>query len=151
MKLIYLDIFKYLCGPIIVGIIMLVAQFFLQPLIQEKIKAQEELWLHKKQVYIKAIELVDKRFDSMIFGNSEPIAKEPTTKEINDVFRDLLMVCDNEKIIISFSKFMDISVEGYCCPINRGAFIKLLRKDLGKSTLTIEDDKIPYFRTHSNK
>ena len=112
---------------------------------------QHELWLHKKQVYIKAIELVDKRFDSMIFGNSEPIAKEPTTKEINDVFRDLLMVCDNEKIIISFSKFMDISVEGYCCPINRGAFIKLLRKDLGKSTLTIEDDKIPYFRTHSNK
>lgn len=145
-----LEILKALIGPLVVALIMLIAQFFLQPIIQEKIKAQEELWLHKKQVCIKTIELIDKRFDSMNFRDSEPIIEAPKPNEINNVFRELLMVCDDEKIIIRFQKFMDTSIEDYCSPATRGAFVKLLRKDLGKSKLSIADDKIPYYRIHSN-
>lgn len=146
-----MEIFKYLIAPLVAALIMLTAQFFIQPLIQEKIKAQEELWLHKKQIYIKAIELIDKRFDSMKLRDSKPIQDSPTNEEMNTVYRELLMVCDKEEILIDFQKFMDFSIDGYCSPANRGKFIKLLREDLGKSKLLIDDEKIPYFREYSNK
>ena len=145
-------VFQYLVAPIITAIIiapfMLVAQFWIQPLIQERIKIHEELWLHKKQIYFKAAELIDERFDSMKFNDSEPVREAPIEKEMNDVYRELLLVSDNEEILTSFQKFMDASIEDYCSPANRGKFLKLLRDDLGKSDLSADDEKIPYFREH---
>ena len=143
--------FKDLIGPIILAIIVIVAQFFIQPLMQQKITAKTELWLQKKEVYIKTIELIDKRFDSMKFQDSEPIGNPPTNDETNKVYRQLLFFCDNEKILTDFLKFMDKAIEGYCCPANRGNFMKLLREDLGKSKLSIAGEEIPYFREHSSK
>ena len=143
--------FQNVIGPIIVALIVIGAQFIIQPLMKQKITAQTELWLQKKQVYIETIELIDKRFDSMKFKDSEPIATPPTTDEINNVYRQLLFFCDNGEILTDFHNFMDFSVEGYCSPANRGNFIKLLREDLGKSKLSIVDEKIPYFREHSRE
>lgn len=65
--------FENLTGSIIVALIVIGAQFIIQPLMQQRITAQTELWLQKKQVYIETIELIDKRFDSMKFNDSEPI------------------------------------------------------------------------------
>ena len=143
--------FKTIIGPIIIALIVIGAQFIIQPLMQQRITAQIELWLQKKQVYIKTIELIDKRFDSMKFKDSEPKRNPPTTDEINNVYRQLLFFCDNGEILTDFHKFMDFSIEGYCTPANGGNFIKLFREDLGKSKLSIVDGKIPYFREHSRK
>lgn len=147
-----IETFKTLIAPLLSAFIVLIAQFFLQPSIQKRIKAQEELWLHKKQIYIKTIELIDNKFDSMNYGDSKPIKEEPETEKINNIFRELLMVCDNQEIITNFQNFMDNSIKDYCSPANRGSYIKLLRSDLGgKSKLSIADEKIPYFRIHSKK
>ncbi len=143
--------FQTVIGPIIVALIVIVAQLIIQPLMQRKITAQTELWLQKKQVYIETIELIDKRFDSMKLEDSVHIGKPPITDEINNVYRQLLFFCDNDEILIDFHKFMDLSIEGYCTPANRGNFMKLLREDLGKSKLSIVDEKIPYFREYSRK
>ena len=143
--------FQNISGSIIVALVVIVAQFFIQPAMQRKVTSQSELWLHKKDVYIKTIELVDKRFDSMEFKDAKPINEPPTSKEINSIYRQLLVFCDDDKILTDFEKIMNISVEGYCSPANRGKFIKLLRKDLGKSKLSIIDDKMPYFREHAKK
>jgi hypothetical protein len=143
--------FKTVISPIIVAVVVIAAQFVIQPLMQRNIIAQTELWLQKKQVYIETIELIDKRFDSMEFKNSKPMRNLPTTDEINNVYRQLLFFCDNSEILTDFRNFMDLSVEGYCSPANRGKFIKLLREDLGKSKLSIADEEIPYFREHSRK
>jgi len=143
--------FKTVTGPIIVLLFAIIAQLIIQPLMQQKITAQTELWLQKIQVYIKTIELIDKMFDSMKLEDSEPIGNRPTTDKMNNVYRQLLFFCDNDEILMDFHKFMDLSIEGYCTPANRGNFIKLLREDLGKSKLSIVDEKIPYFREYSRK
>ena len=146
-----LKVLEFFIAPTVVALIVIIAQFFIQPLMQKNITAQSELWLHKKEIYIKAIAIIDKRFDSMVFGSSQQTAEPPTNKEINEVYRELLLVCDDDEILIRFQKFMDTSVEGYCSPANRGDFINLIRKDLGESKFSIKPEKIPYFREHSKE
>ncbi|MDA2922458.1 hypothetical protein MYX07_04310 [Patescibacteria group bacterium AH-259-L07] len=137
---------EFFIAPAVAALIVIIAQFFIQPLMQKNITARSELWLHKKEIYIKTIAIIDKRFDSMVFKNSRPVADPPTNKEFNEVYRELLLVCDDDEILIRFQKFMDTSVEGYCSPANRGDFINLIRKDLGKSKFSIKPKEIPYFR-----
>ncbi len=144
-------IIEYFIAPAVVGIVVIIAQFFIQPKIQKEITAQSELWLKKEEIYIKTIGLVDKRFDSMFFKDSKPTVEPPTTQEINEVFRQLLLLCDDDEIIIRFQKFMDISIYEYCSPVNRGGFINLLRKDLSKKKFSIKSEEIPYFRIYSKR
>lgn len=133
-------------GPIVAAIVVLVAQVFVQPIIQKRITTQTELWLHKMKTYIKAIELVDMKFDSLKFSEAEPVGEPPAEKEINGVYRELLLISDNQEIVVSFQKFMSTFSNNYNSPVNRGKFIKLLRTDLGKPKLAIKDELIPYFR-----
>ena len=115
-------------------------------------KKDFELFIYKKDVYTEVIRVVDKKFDSMNFHDSKPISSEPTTQEMNKVYRQLLLVTDNEEIPSFFMKFMDnATCNTYCSPAMRGAFLKLLRKDLGKSVLKMRADSIPYYRNYKTK
>lgn len=142
---------EFLISPIVVALVVILAQFVIQPLMQKIITAQNELWLHKKKIYVNTIELIDKRFDSLRFVGAEPTGNAPTENEINANYRELLLLTDNQEIVTSFQNFMDTSLNGYASPANRGKFIQLLRIDLGKSRIGIEDDRIPYFRKRNNE
>lgn len=107
-----------------------------------------ELFIYKKNIYTEVIRVVDKRFDSMNFGDVKQISEEPSTKEMNEAYRQLLLVTDNDEILKRFMKFMDNSINDYCSPANRGDFINLLRIDLGKGEIKIGIDSIPYFRNY---
>jgi hypothetical protein len=110
-------------------------------------KKDFELFIYKKSVYSEVIRVVDKKFDSMNFHDSKPISSEPTTQEMNEVYRQLLLVTDNEEIPSLFMKFLDNKTcNTYCSPARRGEFLKLLRDDLGKSVLKMRVDSIPYYR-----
>jgi len=54
------DILNYIIGPVITGIIIVIAQFFIQPKIMGKGRMLEELWLKKRDVHINAAILVKK-------------------------------------------------------------------------------------------
>ena len=141
-------IVEYFLAPAMVAIIVIFVQFFIQPEVQKKATIKTELWLEKKRIYVETVKMIDKRFDSMFFDSAEPIVNTPTTQEINKVFRELLLMCDNDEIIIKFQSFMDYSVEDYCSPASRGDFINLIREDLGKDKFSIKPEVIPYFRMH---
>jgi|SRR3989338_363341 len=139
-------LFESLISPIVVALVVILAQFIIQPLMQKIITAQNELWLHKKKIYINTIELIDKKFDSLKFADKEPTGDVPTENEINATYRELLLLADSQEILTSFQNFMNTSLKDYNSPANRAKFIQLLRVDLGKSRIGLEDDKIPYFR-----
>lgn len=107
-----------------------------------------ELFLFKKEIYRQTMEIVDKRFDSMSWKGAEPVSEPPTPGEINNIYRQLLLVSDNDEILKRFMKLMSYSENDYCSPANRGEFINLLRIDLGKEKVNIRVDSIPYFRNH---
>jgi len=138
--------FEHLVAPAVVGLIVIAAQFFLQPLIQERIASRSELWIQKRALYATALELVDKQFGSLTFGGQSPINRQPTTDELNAVYRQLFLYADDKEIITMFRKFMDASIENYNSPYNRGRFLIRLRQDLGKSATSLSADTIPYFR-----
>ncbi len=139
------NIIQYFIAPIIMALITIGAQIKIQPIVQKRIKKEEELWIKKRDLYISTIEMVDKRFDSLSFGDNKPITDPPKNQERNKIYRELLLVSDNEEIPTRFYGFMDDSKQE-CNPVARAEFIALLRQDLGKSKLGIGHDKIPYFR-----
>ncbi len=62
------NIIQYFIAPIIMALITIGAQIKIQPIVQKRIKKEEELWIKKRDLYISTIEMVDKRFDSCIYS-----------------------------------------------------------------------------------
>jgi hypothetical protein len=139
---------QYLVGPVVVGVVVVLAQYIIQPKIQKASTAESELWRAKRDVYMKVITVLDRRFDSMNYKGAAPVTEGPVPSEINEIFRELLIMCDNDEIPARFTKFMNVAVEGYCSPANRGEFINMLRLDLGKRSFSITPGEIPYFRLY---
>lgn len=105
-----------------------------------------KLWLHKKEVFIEATDILIRNFDSSNFtgpGSERhiPTKDKPTTKEINAVLANLYLLSSDEKIPL---KFMELLNED-CSPGDIGDFIKLVRKELGHSELNIDSGEIGFF------
>ena len=145
-----MNVFTHLVSPTVVGLIVVIAQFFIQPLMQERVTSKSELWLQKRELYVRTMSLIDNKYDSLIFGNIKPISIAPTSQEMNEVYRELLLVSDDENVITEFGNFMDNSRTDYNSPYKRGEFIIRLRKDLGESIVSLKPDAIPYFRQPLN-
>jgi len=86
--------------PVVVAIIMLIGQFFLHPIIQEKITSKSELWLEKKEAFTDAINIVAKQFNSDLVETDKhiPTKDKPTLEEINNILSQLYMFSENDEI-----------------------------------------------------
>lgn len=139
-------VFEHLLAPLIIGFFVLLGQFFLQPIIQERVASTTDLWTQKREVYVDASALVDKKFDSLNFPNAPAIGPAPTDPEINEIYRKLLLVADDVEIIVMFGEFMTFREDNYHSAGNRARFLFLMRSDLNKSSTALMPDTIPYFR-----
>ena len=101
---------------------------------------------HSKPNTVRSYEAILTKF-GLIFGDKDPVDEPPSNEDVNRINRQLLLVTDNEEIPMTFIKFFDYSGEGFCSPANRGLYINLLRKDLGKRKLKTPNEIIPYFRS----
>ena len=143
------SLFEHLIAPLIIGIVVLFGQFLLQPAIQERAASRTDLWAQKRDAYIDAIALVDKKYDSLSFGTPVRTGPAPTDSEINEIYGRLAMTADNTEIITMFQRFMDAASQDYHSPANRGKFILLLRSDLGQPSTGLRPEEVTYFRDQS--
>ncbi|MCK4905080.1 hypothetical protein KAS42_02385 [bacterium] len=139
---------KYFIAPAVVALILLVAQFILHPLLEKKIIMKKELWLEKKEVYWESIYLIDKSYDSLALSKEGypghiPTKNKPNTQEINEVYRKLFLLSENEDIPVIFIRFFD--KDSKFSAALRGEYIKLLRKDLDGFKIRTDSEKIPFF------
>ena len=132
---------QYFLAPIITGAIIFIAQFFLLPRLEKNKTAQVELWREKKDAFIKSVELIDEKYQSLDFGKGSKsiFSKSP---EVNKIYIRLLILSENKDIPNRFWKFFDNSKSQFT-PIERGEYILLLAKELGSKNDT-QPDEIPY-------
>lgn len=144
------DIFQHLIAPVIVGVVVICGQFVVQPSIQERVASRTDLSMQKRELYIDALALVDKKYDSLSWPNASAPGAAPTDAEINKIYRELLLVADDAAIIRMFREFMDTSSDdGYHSAANRGEFLLLMRSDLNQPSTNLAPGEIPYFRRQS--
>ncbi len=132
---------QYFLAPITTGVIIFIAQFFLLPKLERNKVAQVELWREKKDVFIKSVELIDEKYQSLDFGKGHKTTFSKPM-EVNKIYTRLLILSENQKIPDKFWKFFDNSVLKYT-PAERGEFILLLQKELGLKSDT-RPNEIPY-------
>lgn len=155
-----MNVLKDFVSPIIVGIFVLLGQFFIQPIIAERSLSKQELWKSKYDTYLIAIKLVDREFVNMRWPKSAelPDGYEPdgdlgaaSREEINNVYAKLCLLSNDSNIPKRFMKCFgfyekEISI-GY-----RPELIAAFRNDLGSSRIDIrpEDLKFVIKRVYSS-
>lgn len=131
---------------LVIGLILSVSQIYIAGNVEKRITTQRELVMDKKEVFINAIQLIDRNFDSSnltgVVGHI-PTKDKPSTKEINDVYTRLLLVSDDMKIPKKFSEFFFIGK--YNSMTDRGEFILLIRKELYNLETNEDPNLIPFF------
>jgi len=136
---------QYFVAPVIVGLLIFILQFFLQPSLEKKKTIEKELWLEKKEAFIKSIQLVDQKFETLKFNENDTLNIEfKNFEEVNTTYVKLLLLSENQDIPKEFWKFFDNRIKEFS-PAQRGEYILLLKDELGSSTNT-KPEEIPYFK-----
>ena len=144
-----MDIFlQYFLAPILTGLIVFLAQFFLLPKLEETKTLKKELWIEKKNTFIKALELVNEKYETLGFGKKQP-SEFTKLSEANRIYGNLVILSQNREIPESFWKLFDNSRKELQA-IERGNFIVLLQKALGQESHT-EAEKMPIFIDQKEK
>ncbi|OYD13990.1 hypothetical protein CH333_09270 [candidate division WOR-3 bacterium JGI_Cruoil_03_44_89] len=141
------SIFEKLIIPVIVGLVVLLGQFFIQPRIAKRTVQQQEHWNAKQVAYNRAIKLVNQRFGSAkwtgpaVPSNYTPFSTRPVLKELNNCYTELCLVAENREIPKLFGKiFLQTSSAA-----DRGELISLMRRDLYGASTAIPSDSVIWF------
>jgi len=131
---------QHLVGPtvtgVVVGIIVLVGQFVTNPIIAHKETQRAELQRAKQEMYLAAVELVNKFYLSIPWKTTDGQATNrqlgirPTREEINQCLAKLMLVEDDDDVSETFLRCFGLSSErGYSVAF-RDAMINQMRRDL---------------------
>jgi hypothetical protein len=148
---------RELIAPVITGLItgitILLLQHFLTPFMDKNSLMKKEQWISKRDIFIAALELVDRRFDAVDLDDGKgkiihkASGKKIEAEEINKCVIKLILLSDDGKIT---SKFNDFFTKRFTFT-DRGEFISLLRKELFNSSIKIKPDEVPIFLENKSK
>ncbi len=154
-------ILEHLIGPAVVGLVVLVGQFFLHPLTAAIEARQSDLLERKQTTYLEALDLVDKFYGSLSWkdqaGNpmNSNRGPKPTREDVNHCLSRLLLVQDDDAIAQKFLQCFGHGEKSQVSPIFKNELVNLMRKDLFRTkaatspmpfyfTLDNTDDTGPY-------
>ena len=144
-------IFEKLIAPIIVGVVVLLGQWLIQPMIGEATSQKVELLNTKQVVYLDALKLLDRLYLSFSWEDeigkptNPKLGERPKCEEFNQCFARLLLVEDNKAVSDQF-----LCCCGYTYTNISGTYrkdlINLMRRDLyGRTHKDLVDAKSPFF------
>ena len=145
------SVYEYLVAPIVVGLVVLVGQFVLQPKIAQRQEALTERWKAKRNCYVKAKNLVNQKFASMKWEGKDAVNVEyaksspPIAEEVNKCYDELLLFSENKEIIRSYLACFGILPD--MRPIQasyRIQLIGLMRNDLQFEGIDIQPDLVKF-------
>jgi hypothetical protein len=137
-----------LMAALLGGTILWILQFFTTPMLERNKLIAQEQWRTKKDVYARAVQVVDKHFDAAGWSGPDvppgckPVGQEPTSTEKNEVIAQLVLVSGDFTVGQAFSDLLSKDRKG--SPTSRAKFILLLRKDLYAESPDINPDRVPY-------
>jgi hypothetical protein len=126
---------RSLFGPVIVGLIVLAGQIFVDPIVAQRVKIRESITQKRYEACEKAIELLQRRLASVtITGQdvpawyTQPEKNLPTQLELNVAYNLLLIYGKSQTIA---QEFFDATGPGKTQPGDIVRFLSAVRKELG--------------------
>lgn len=133
-----IDDYRLVVPGVVVGLIMLVAQFRVGILQAKRTLVREEAWRAKKDAFSTAIRLFDQCLTTHTPGNTA--VNLPTPLEINSAYAQLMLTADSADIP---RRFVSVFLQGSNpSPAGRAEFITLLRKELFDSTTQLKPEEV---------
>jgi hypothetical protein len=148
------SVFQYFLAPLIVGVAILAGQSAVQPIVAESTRAKTERWTAKRDTYVRAVELVNRKFDHLEWHGPDAApnrdqlhtAPPPTSEEVNRVYAEILLYATHEGVLSSFLRCFGFGQPGnLVLQRDRIAMISEMRKDLGCSELTVSPENVKLF------
>ncbi len=125
----------YLLGPVIVGIIVLLGQAVVAPIVAKHVKTEESILEQRYKVCESAVNLLQRRLASVPITGTlvpewyEPPEKNPPTQlEMNTTYTLLTIYCKSQTIA---EEFFVASGPGKTSPLDIVKFVSAVRKELG--------------------
>ena len=125
--------FETVIGPSIVGIVVLIGQFYIQPRIGAQEYQKKELLRLKEESYIEAITIINEYTYLIRFDKSKNPSED---NQANNVMAKLLLLSDDKQItdkfwaILIYEKKENDNFQELLD--NRRALVDLMRTDIGK-------------------
>lgn len=146
---------EHLIGPTIVGIVVLIGQFFLNPIIAHKEAQRTELIRMKQEAYLVAIDLVDKFYLSLPWKaadgqpRNQQLGIRPTREEINQCLAKIVLVEDTPTVSRTFLQCFGYgAVSGFSVAFKH-TMVNEMRRDL-YATKSIDIKDAPFIFTLDN-
>jgi hypothetical protein len=142
--------FEHLVGPLVVGLVVLIGQFFLQPQIAVREHSQTHHWEAKRDCYVKCLNLVNKKFLSLMWLGEHsqlpyPLGTPPTAEEVNQCYAELSLFAESGDSIRLFIKCFGQSSDKTIKLDDRVQLIHAMRKDLGFDPIVLNPEDVKLF------
>jgi len=145
---------QYLIAPSVVGLVVLVAQACIQPIVT----ARNERWKAKQAAFLNALSVVNKQFESLPLtvgpdAPQSPLRKmpEPEPYEINDAYNQLFVYANDPEIIRAYNRCLGAEkAQVAVMHVDRLQLIQLIRRELGFLELDIKPDDLYFWFRKEN-
>lgn len=144
---------QYLLAPLVVGVIVLIGQSLLQPIVAEKVKARTERWAAKRDAFLDALLVVDKQLAAYPPNIGPDAPKDPIQKatppepdEINRAYAKLVLYADDRGIIDAFPGcFGARAGQSVVWHEERVRLFRLMRSELGFKSINLTPEDIRFW------
>jgi hypothetical protein len=138
---------QFLVFPVATALIVLLGQFVIQPKIAARGHFEQTKWDARRQLYVRALELVNQKFASVSWSGSDvptaaataPLSPPPSRDQVNQVYAELALF-SSVVVMRSFLACFGLP-PGSLTAAGRLTLIQEMRNDLGlaKSDLLESD------------
>ncbi|MBN1506119.1 MAG: hypothetical protein JW955_04695 [Sedimentisphaerales bacterium] len=124
---------KDLFGPLIVGVVVLVGQIFVNPMVAERVRRKEAILENKHAACNEAIRILQKRLASVsLYGGTVPASyappeDSPSQLDINVTYSRLVLYCNEGAVANTFREV--VKTRG-ATQEQVGLFLTQLRKEM---------------------
>jgi hypothetical protein len=132
---------QYLIGPLVVGIVVLLGQTFLQPIIAKKVKKEETILEQRYTACNDAFDTLIRKIEHASITKGEvkynpvPTSKELTATEINSIYCRLALFSSSSSVPQSFGELIGAKI---ITIKDIGKFVLLLRNEMEISGESVE-------------
>jgi len=143
---------QFLAFPVATALIVLLGQFVIQPKIAARGHFEQTKWDARRQLYVRALELVNQKFASISAwsgadvpsGAGEiPPSPVPSRDEVNQVYAELALF-SSVKIMRSFLACFGLP-PGSITAESRLSLIQEMREDLGLAKSDLQESDTFFF------
>jgi len=130
-----------LLAPILAGLIVLLGQYLLQPLVSRRIRKVESVVQLKHEALEKVVDVIEKFCATADDASSSEMGSRLIYQEVNHAYARLILYAEMPETLETFKELIHSMT-----PVDRARFYRQVRVELGLPVMGTSDEmEVPYF------